>query len=188
MKIQKVQRILTALLLLCFLLGMLIGMSLVSDVDLSNILPVQPKARYHPDTGTGSQLIAKLQPRDREEIKTLGAVSSTTALPTQQKLDSKLEDFTTNDTQHIAVSYNLHVFYYPWYRTADYDGMYYHWNHRYLPHWEAREASRWPSGHHRPPDDIGANFYPQLGPYSSRDPQIIAAHMKQIRNAGIGRY
>ena len=29
-------------------------------------------------------------------------------------------------------------------------------------------------------DDIGANFYPQLGPYSSADPTIITHHAEQV--------
>ena len=38
-----------------------------------------------------------------------------------------------------------------------------------------------------PPASIGANFYPTLGPYSSRDPSVIATHMRQISGAGIGQ-
>jgi glycoprotein endo-alpha-1,2-mannosidase len=38
---------------------------------------------------------------------------------------------------------------------------------------------------HTPPDDIASIFYPQLGPYSSRDPDIIDKHMKWISSAGI---
>lgn len=36
-----------------------------------------------------------------------------------------------------------------------------------------------------PPDDIGADFYPLAGPYSSRDPHILQHHMKQLRMAGV---
>ena len=31
-----------------------------------------------------------------------------------------------------------------------------------------------------PPYDIGANYYPLLGPYSSADPIIIHEHAKQV--------
>ncbi|XP_041462899.1 glycoprotein endo-alpha-1,2-mannosidase-like [Lytechinus variegatus] len=83
-------------------------------------------------------------------------------------------------------NYNLHAFYYPWYGTPGFDGMYLHWNHPLLPHWNKDEAKKWPSGSWKPPGEIGANFYPQLGPYSSRDPAVIEDHMKQLRLAGIG--
>lgn len=58
--------------------------------------------------------------------------------------------------------------------------------YRYLPHWEEQKKLRYPSGRHSPPDDIGANFYPQLGAYSSRDPEVIDRHMYEIRKARIG--
>lgn len=42
-----------------------------------------------------------------------------------------------------------------------------------------------PPGNHTPPNDVASMFYPQLGPYSSRDPAIIDKHMKWISSAGI---
>uniref|UniRef100_A0A8C5P9K5 Glycoprotein endo-alpha-1,2-mannosidase n=1 Tax=Leptobrachium leishanense TaxID=445787 RepID=A0A8C5P9K5_9ANUR len=83
-------------------------------------------------------------------------------------------------------NYDLHVFYYTWYGNPQFDGKYIHWNHKLLKHWDAKIANSYPTGVHVPPDDIGANFFPQLGPYSSRDPSVIDAHMKQIRSASIG--
>ena len=83
-------------------------------------------------------------------------------------------------------NYCVHIFYYPWYGTPTHDGQYYHWNHRYLPHWHHAVTSRYPKGRHNPPDDIGASFYPQLGCYSSRDHWIIEMHMKMLRQAGVG--
>ena len=91
------------------------------------------------------------------------------------------------DDTYPEPDYDVHVFYYPWYGNPDVDGVYLHWNHEYLPHWDKEEAKKWPSGRHVPPDDIGSNFYPSLGPYSSRDPVVIDDHMKQIRTAGIGK-
>ncbi|XP_077977773.1 glycoprotein endo-alpha-1,2-mannosidase-like [Glandiceps talaboti] len=84
------------------------------------------------------------------------------------------------------VNYNVHVFYYPWYGNPKNDGKYIHWNHGYIEHWNKREAQRWPVGRHQPPNDIGANFYPELGCYSSKDKYVIDNHMQQIRSAGIG--
>ncbi|XP_078618361.1 glycoprotein endo-alpha-1,2-mannosidase-like [Branchiostoma floridae x Branchiostoma japonicum] len=85
-----------------------------------------------------------------------------------------------------APNYNLHVFYYPWYGNPEHNGKYLHWNHNLIPHWSKQEAKKWPTGRHEPPDDVGANFYPSLGAYSSSDPAVIEHHMQQMRYAGIG--
>jgi glycoprotein endo-alpha-1,2-mannosidase len=45
---------------------------------------------------------------------------------------------------------------------------------------------KYQTGTHVPPDDIGANFFPQLGPYSSHDPDVIYKHMAQMHKAGVG--
>lgn len=82
--------------------------------------------------------------------------------------------------------YRFHVFYYPWYRNLAHDGGWKHWNHPFLPHWEQSVTDQYPKGRHVPPDDIGSSYYPELGPYSSADPAVLATHMKQIRSAGIG--
>lgn len=80
----------------------------------------------------------------------------------------------------------IHAFYYMWYGNPTSDGKYYHWNHRFLPHWNPSIAKKFPKGRHIPPGDIGASFYPELGCYSSRDPKVIEAHMYQLRTAGVG--
>lgn len=85
-----------------------------------------------------------------------------------------------------AVNHCLHAFYYMWYGNVTTDGRYYHWNHRYLPHWQPEITQQHPQGRHEPPDDIGASFYPKLGCYSSRDPNLMTAHMHQAKEAGIG--
>ena len=87
----------------------------------------------------------------------------------------------------IESNYNVHVFYYPWYGAPPTDKHYMHWNHPRLPHWDAKVAKRYSTDTHVPPDDIGANFYPQLGAYSSRDPKVIHEHMKQIKQTGAGQ-
>ncbi|XP_045196248.2 glycoprotein endo-alpha-1,2-mannosidase-like [Mercenaria mercenaria] len=83
-------------------------------------------------------------------------------------------------------SYDVHAFYYPWYGTPELDGQYFHWSHPYIRHWNAKEAQKWPNYTHKPPDDIGSNFYPLLGAYSSRDTEIIDVHMQMMRYARIG--
>uniref|UniRef100_A0A1I7ZZT1 Glycoprotein endo-alpha-1,2-mannosidase n=1 Tax=Steinernema glaseri TaxID=37863 RepID=A0A1I7ZZT1_9BILA len=79
---------------------------------------------------------------------------------------------------------SIQIFYYPWYGNIEVDGKWFHWNHKYIPHWSKTADGGLPPDH-SPPADIGANFYPQLGPYSSRDNNTIERHMKWISAAGI---
>jgi glycoprotein endo-alpha-1,2-mannosidase len=83
-----------------------------------------------------------------------------------------------------TLNYKLHIFYYNWYGNPETDGKYYHWAHPVLPHWS---DTTW---NHFPPfpggDNIGANYYPQLGCYSCNDTAIINKHLKMIADAGIG--
>ena len=88
----------------------------------------------------------------------------------------------------LEINYNVHIFYYPWYGNPENDGQYLHWNHHYVPHWKKMESIKWPQGQHRPPEDIAANYYPLLGLYSSGDPQVVEAHMAQIRSTAVGVY
>ena len=92
----------------------------------------------------------------------------------------KQDDFPT-------VSFRCHVFYYAWYGSKEKDGQWVHWNHKFLPHWNAAVARRYPDGQHKPDaHDIGSDFMPQLGPYSSTDPHVIDQHMTSMAAAGIG--
>lgn len=83
-----------------------------------------------------------------------------------------------------VVNDKVHTFYYGWYANPENDGRYSNWNHLVIKHWIDTtwdNAGSYPGG-----DDIGANFYPQLGSYSSTNPEIIDTHMQQIRDAGVG--
>jgi glycoprotein endo-alpha-1,2-mannosidase len=71
------------------------------------------------------------------------------------------------------------AFYYPWYGNPATDGAYANWNHPVAVRNEPPRA--FPGG-----DDIGANFYPELGCYSVNDPATLDAHMRQLRQAGVG--
>jgi len=84
------------------------------------------------------------------------------------------------------VNLNVHVFYYAWYGSPEFDGQWWHWNHEYIPPWDKNDHHVYPTGDHVPPKDVGANFFPELGPYSSKDPNIIDQHMKMIANSNIG--
>jgi hypothetical protein len=61
------------------------------------------------------------------------------------------------------------IFFYPWYSTAAYDGGYAHWQ----------------QGSHTPPWDIGSAYFPARGAYSSADPHVLVAQMRDIRRAGV---
>lgn len=104
------------------------------------------------------------------------------------RIRSKPEIFHVEVNKTIPVNYNVHIFYYAWYESEAFDGSWQHWNHEYIKSWKKNDPRDYPTGRHSPPDDIGSNFYPKLGCYSSRDPKVVAEHMKMIRNAGIGKY
>ena len=61
------------------------------------------------------------------------------------------------------------IFYYPWYGTPARDGSYEHW----------QQAG------HLPPSDIAANYYPARGAYSSDNPRVVGAQMREIAAAGV---
>jgi len=61
------------------------------------------------------------------------------------------------------------IFYYPWYSTPRVDGAWEHWS----------------QNGHAPPGDLYSSFYPAGGPYSSSNPDVVAAQMAEIRAAGI---
>jgi len=85
-----------------------------------------------------------------------------------------------------SLNYNVHVFYYAWYGSPEFDGQWWHWNHEYIPPWDKNDHKVYPTGSHVPTTDVGANFYPELGPYSSKDPQIVDKHLQMIADANIG--
>ncbi|WP_327350952.1 ThuA domain-containing protein [Streptomyces sp. NBC_01304] len=66
---------------------------------------------------------------------------------------------------------DVHLFYYPWYGSPATSGS---WRH-------------WAQGGHTPPEDIGADLYPALGPYDSGDHEgAVAQHMKWVARSGAG--
>lgn len=71
----------------------------------------------------------------------------------------------------------VHTFYYGWYANQEHDGFQVHWNHDVLDD----SGQSFPGG-----QDIGANYYPALGTYSSRDPAVVQTHMQQMAAADIG--
>lgn len=69
-----------------------------------------------------------------------------------------------------GLSVRTSAFYYPWYGNPSTDNSWIHWQ----------------QNEHTPPDDIGANFYPALGAYSSRASSILFQHMVWLRSASVG--
>lgn len=84
------------------------------------------------------------------------------------------------------ISDKVHVFYYPWYGNPTDDSTYIHWNHEYIPNWDKQDRRVYPTGKHEPPHDIGANFFPLLGCYSSKNAETISQHLEWIQESGIG--
>ncbi|MFN9959944.1 MAG: hypothetical protein ACK55I_43225, partial [bacterium] len=69
------------------------------------------------------------------------------------------------------------------------DGKWVHWNHQVLKHWAgAAVNSKYANigTKHTPPETIGSNFYPKLGPYSSRNASVVDEHVRMMAQAGIG--
>ncbi|HEX7312268.1 MAG TPA: hypothetical protein VF232_13930, partial [Gaiellaceae bacterium] len=62
------------------------------------------------------------------------------------------------------------IFYYPWFGTPARDGEY----------------DKWDQNGHAPSADLASTFYPTRGAYSSSDPSVLDAQMREIERAGIG--
>ena len=62
------------------------------------------------------------------------------------------------------------IFYYPWFGTPARDGEY----------------DKWDQNGHAPAGDLASTFYPARGAYSSSDPSVLDAQMREIERAGIG--
>jgi hypothetical protein len=61
------------------------------------------------------------------------------------------------------------IFFYPWYSNPSHDGLYAHWT----------------QGGHTPPFDLASVFFPARGAYSSADPRVLRAQMRDIALAGV---
>lgn len=78
---------------------------------------------------------------------------------------------------NAAPSSRAIAFYYGWYGNPETDGAYNNWNHPVLDD----SGHRFPGG-----KDIGANFYPEAGPYSTKDPDTLTRQMRELRQARVG--
>lgn len=95
--------------------------------------------------------------------------------------DNKLGEPISGLPKYLPRSMDFHIFYYAWYGTPEFDGEYMHWNHAVLDPDGNPTGISYPGG-----ADIGSNFYPREGCYSSNDPETIARHCFEIRLSGAG--
>ena len=211
---RKYQKILFSLLFVSFIFGIVLGISLITDTDLSSgftrifadkhVKTHDRKEDNHPTHGMAVKNVEVHEKTYEKidkptELKTFAKQNKSHQDPKRAQqfqkatmepsvLDNNVDELQDRLSKMPKANYNAHIFYYPWYGNPKVDGNYIHWNHVYMPHWDKKEAERWPKGKHKPPHDIGSNFYPELGPYSSRDATVLDSHMQQIRSAGIGEY
>lgn len=145
------------------------------------IITVILKSLSPEDNISGSQFALKLIPPPKEDTNLVLSTKPVQMILVEktERMENELQDFR-------EPNYNVHTFYYVWYGSPQFDGKYVHWDHPLLPHWDPKVASSYSTGRHLPPEDIGANFYPALGPYSSRDPAVLEEHMRQLRTAAVG--
>ncbi|XP_064836177.1 glycoprotein endo-alpha-1,2-mannosidase-like protein [Oncorhynchus masou masou] len=106
--------------------------------------------------------------------------------PGQSHLASDTKVVFTKSDREYSIFYDVQIFYYLWYGTPQMDGKYIHWDHVLVPHWDPKIAPSHAKGRHTPPEDIASSFFPELGPYSSRDPSVLESHMSQIEAAAAG--
>ena len=85
-------------------------------------------------------------------------------------------------SQQAKLNYNAVCFYYNWYGSDKVDGNAWHWEHKVMPQNDQDTTT----GFYPANGNIGANYYPEAGEYSSADPAILEKHMQQIASAGIG--
>ena len=171
---RSLRRCLRNLVVASFTVGMIIGIGFVADVTIPNPFARNAVKRVPPneDAPPAREEVIDVQKTKPEHSLSVGGIPMTVV--------------STGSTTPM-LNYDVHLFYYPWYGNLDVDGKYLHWNHRYIKHWNPAIATQWPTGSHIPPDDIGSNFYPLLGPYSSKDPKVVDKHMQQIRKSGAGK-
>ncbi|WP_104384654.1 glycoside hydrolase family 99 protein [Sphingobacterium sp. HMA12] len=109
------------------------------------------------------------------------ALASTTGCSSDREdnLIPELPD-TEDDGQ---LDYKTIGFYYDWYGNEEFDGAMQHWAHAIIPNPNGGSSLGSIPGTN---GNIASNFYPELGAYSSRDPEIVKKHMEMFKKARIG--
>ena len=78
--------------------------------------------------------------------------------------------------------YRTHLFYYTWYGTPNGNGQWLHLNHTLL---KPDGGNDGPTPY-RPPHFVASAYYPQGGPYSNLDREVIRRHLMQAENMHVG--
>ncbi|KAF8562515.1 hypothetical protein P879_11985, partial [Paragonimus westermani] len=154
----------------------------------SSIITLEPPGFK---SSPGRQYPTILDPEYKMNTTRVNSTTGINWLAPQLFISDKTES--QNETGSLPpVSYHVHAFYYAWYNapyenqsTAD-DRHWVHWNHARLAHRNQRIANEYSLRPHRPPGDIGASFYPQIGPYASKDKDTLKAHFNMATFAGVG--
>ncbi|XP_037549645.1 glycoprotein endo-alpha-1,2-mannosidase-like protein [Nematolebias whitei] len=133
------------------------------------------------DLAPGMDLTGERSERSRQE-EGKGSLASPGLF--QAASDTKVV-LSRSDREH-SIFYDVHIFYYLWYGSPNVDTKYIHWDHPMVPHWDPKIAAEHAQGKHAPPEDLASSFYPELGPYSSRDPKVLESHMAQMEAAAAG--
>ncbi|WP_199768721.1 LamG-like jellyroll fold domain-containing protein [Sphingobacterium sp. HMA12] len=112
-------------------------------------------------------------------------ISCNKTLEIQEKYEATNKSLMLKNATLVAenLDYNTFGFYYNWYGNAEFDNGYFHWGHDILPGPGQTTSPGYIPGTN---GDIAANFYPQLGTYSSKDPVTIRKHMEMFVRAGVG--
>ncbi|CAE7751561.1 Maneal [Symbiodinium pilosum] len=79
----------------------------------------------------------------------------------------------------------VHAAFYLWYGTPQVDGKWLHWDHKVLPHWDKEVDAKYDKFNWSPPDEPHATYYPQRGPYSSRDELTLSSQFEDLWKAGV---
>uniref|UniRef100_A0A915E6S2 Glycoprotein endo-alpha-1,2-mannosidase n=1 Tax=Ditylenchus dipsaci TaxID=166011 RepID=A0A915E6S2_9BILA len=131
------------------------------EIQSEKYIAKPPKVE-HEDTST---TIAPVLTRASVTTTTSTSPATTT---TQEQVT--VEQKVLKELKETSRPPSVHIFYYPWYGSPEFDnGKYYHWIMRPPP-------TTW---------RCCSNFYPRLGPYSSSDPEVVEQHMKWLSSAGI---
>lgn len=134
----------------------------MAGIDFRNHMPTRV---FAPLFAIG--FLAACVPNHAIQTPSLNSIAASTSVSASE---SATPEITPTTVEGPGLSYRVAAFYYPWYGNPTIDGQWFHWT----------------QNNHVPPDDIASDYFPALGAYSSNDPQVVAEHMKWLREAGIG--
>lgn len=106
----------------------------------------------------------------KKETKLVPSYEGYSFEPHLRYVDSSISEVKFELTEKdMQVDKRVMTFYYPWYRTEEFSGEYFHWE-------GIDEESK--------SIDISTN-YPINGPYDSTNPKVVERHMQELKEAGV---